>query len=63
MTEITKQEFAEKLKRFRERNEITQFELAEQLGTSVRNVESWESGRFKPRSIALRMILKMIDDG
>lgn len=41
---MTEMEFAERLKRFRKAKNLTQQELADQLGVSNKSVSRWESG-------------------
>lgn len=45
---MTEMEFAERLKRFRKAKNLTQQELADQLGVSNKSVSRWESGGGYP---------------
>jgi transcriptional regulator with XRE-family HTH domain len=38
----------EKIKSLRKRNEMTQHELAAEIGVSQRNISAWEIGRNEP---------------
>lgn len=40
--------YAEKIKEYRERNFLTQSELAKELGVTLLTVSRWETGKFEP---------------
>lgn len=46
------------LKKWREKNGITQVELAAELGVSVRTVSRWEAGLFAPDLAELKRMEK-----
>jgi DNA-binding XRE family transcriptional regulator len=48
---IVKSTFAEKLKEHRKFFEVTQAELAKELGISKRTIEYWEHGQRAPRAV------------
>lgn len=49
--------FAEKIKEYRERNLLTQTELAKILGVGMVSISRWESGKHEP-TMAMKRKLK-----
>gem|GEM_PF-893869 len=60
VTKESKAEFAEKLKNWRKRENLTQTQAAKTLGVSVRTLQNWEIARTKPASMAERLLLATI---
>jgi transcriptional regulator with XRE-family HTH domain len=52
--------FGENLKRLRERAELSQSQLAEKAGLSVRNIQNWEQAHRVPRAPALLALAKSL---
>ena len=51
--------FAETLRAARDRQHLSQAELAEQLGVSTRTVQNWEAGTW-PRPSHRRMLVEFL---
>ena len=49
MTTIDRKRFAKAVKRYREKNDLTQKELAQKLGTTTTTVARWEIGMSVPK--------------
>ena len=58
---MTEMEFAERLKRFRKAKNLTQQELADQLGVSNKSVSRWESGGGYPDIALLAPLARALD--
>ena len=52
--------FAQTLKVWREQNDYTQQEAADQLGVSRRSLENWEQERAMPQGFGLSAMLQVI---
>lgn len=50
--------FSEKLKELRKKNNLTQQELADKVGTNRVNVTKWETGRTEPN---FETLIKLAD--
>lgn len=55
------EEYVNHIKQIRERKNMTQQELAERLGTSVRNIRRWENGESVPDAVISIKICKVLD--
>jgi DNA-binding XRE family transcriptional regulator len=55
-------QFAKTLIAWRERNDYTQQEAADQLGVSRRSLENWEQERAMPQGFGLTAMLIFIQD-
>jgi DNA-binding transcriptional regulator YiaG len=53
-------EFAKTLVAWRERNDYTQQDAADNLGVSRRSLENWEQERAMPQGFGLQAMLKTI---
>lgn len=53
-------DYAKLLKKYREKNFITQNELSEMLGVSVVTVNRWENRKFKPTIKQQRRIYELL---
>jgi len=51
--------FAEKIKEYRERNLLTQTELAKILGVGMVSISRWESGKHEPTMSMKRKLKKL----
>ncbi|MGA3170350.1 MAG: helix-turn-helix transcriptional regulator [Chthoniobacteraceae bacterium] len=51
------QNISDRLKRWRQRNSLTQRKAAERLSISERTLQQWEQGRQSPRGLALHGLL------
>jgi transcriptional regulator with XRE-family HTH domain len=49
MTTINRERFAKAIKRYREKNDLTQKELAQKLGTTTTTIARWELGMSVPK--------------
>lgn len=58
---MTHDQFAKTLVAWREQNDFTQQEAADQLGVSRRSLENWEQERAMPQGFGLKAMLKYID--
>jgi DNA-binding transcriptional regulator YiaG len=54
--------FAKKLKSWRERRAFTQHDAAKSLGISVRTLQNWEIARNMPRGFGLKALLLVIEN-
>ncbi len=59
---MTHKQFAKTLVTWRERNDYTQQQAAEQLGVSRRSLENWEQGRAMPQGFGLGAMLQIIQE-
>lgn len=50
----------EEIKRYREKNGISQKEIAESLGVCQQSVAKWETGAAKPRADKLPALAKLL---
>jgi len=50
MATINKKKFAKAIKEYRTKNDLTLYELATKIPTTLNTVFRWESGRGTPRS-------------
>ena len=57
---MTHNQFAKTLIAWREQNEFTQQEAADQLGVSRRSLENWEQERAMPQGFGLSAMLVVI---
>ena len=53
--------FSEKVKAVRNQLQITQEELAHQLGVSFATVNRWESGAYKPSKMGQRVFEEFVE--
>ncbi len=53
--------FSEKVKAVRNQLQITQEELAHQLGVSFATVNRWESGSYKPSKMGQRVFEEFVE--
>ena len=53
--------FSERLKELRKRNNLTQQELADKVGTNRVNVTRWETGRTEPNFETLIKLADLLD--
>jgi DNA-binding transcriptional regulator YiaG len=61
VTKRSKQEFANKLKAWRERCELSQSQAADRLNLSVRTLQNWEIARTAPTAVLREMLIKKFD--
>jgi len=54
---MTREEFKETIKRWRERKGFTQQEAADHIGISVRTLQNWEIARNMPNGYGLKALL------
>lgn len=52
--------FGEQLHRLRERAGLSQAELAEQSGQSLRSIQNWEQGHRAPRAAAILSLARAL---
>ena len=57
---MTRKQFREAVKDWRERKGLTQADAAKKLGISVRTLQNWEIARNMPRGYGLGALLKTI---
>lgn len=57
---MTRKQFTNTLKAWRERKGFTQADAAKKLGLSVRTLQNWEIERNMPRGFGLTALLKVI---
>ena len=57
---MTHNQFAKTLVAWREQNDFTQQEAADQLGVSRRSLENWEQERAMPQGFGLSAMLAII---
>ena len=57
---MTHNQFAKTLVTWREQNDFTQQEAADQLGVSRRSLENWEQERAMPQGFGLSAMLAVI---
>ena len=57
---MTHNQFAKTLVAWREQNDFTQQEAADQLGVSRRSLENWEQERAMPQGFGLSAMLTVI---
>jgi putative transcriptional regulator len=48
------EEFAQRLKNFREEYKLTQEDVAREMGVSFSSVNRWENGKVSPSKLALK---------
>lgn len=53
--------FSEKIKKGRKKKELTQTELARQVGCSRMNIINWENGKYQPRMNNYLALLTILD--
>ncbi|WP_164851154.1 LexA family transcriptional regulator [Larkinella soli] len=53
--------FAQKIKEYRKKHGLTQFQLAERLGIKGQSVQQWESGRTYPRGSRLSALADLLE--
>lgn len=53
--------FSDRLKELRKKNQLTQQELADKVGTNRVNITKWETGRTKPSLEDLATLAKVLD--
>lgn len=59
---MTHNQFAKTLVAWREQNDFTQQEAADQLGVSRRSLENWEQERAMPQGFGLKAMLAAIKE-
>ena len=57
---MTRKQFREAVKDWRERKGLTQADAAKKLGISVRTLQNWEIARNMPRGYGLNALLNRI---
>ena len=57
---MTRKQFRNAVKDWRERKGLTQADAAKKLGISVRTLQNWEIARNMPRGFGLAALLKAI---
>jgi DNA-binding transcriptional regulator YiaG len=51
--------FAELVKRWRQKHELTRADASRRLEVPYRTLEDWEAGKREPKGIALRLLIKL----